>query len=103
VPLIVGLQIAALWLSGKYRKVWGQLSVHELVDLVRSSLLGVAASVIAVLYISRFEGYSRWVFAFDAALAPVFIVGARVAIGTLDQYLRLRRSRGRTALVYGAG
>ena len=103
VPLVVGIQIAALWLSGKYRQVWGTIGSHQIFGLVRASVSGVAASVIAVLYMSRFEGYSRWVFAYDAILAPAFIVSARVALSALDDYLRLRRSRGRTALVYGAG
>ena len=59
--------------------------------------------MIAVLYMSRFIGYSRSVFLFDALLAPVLIIGARVALSGVDQYLRVRRSRGRTALIYGAG
>ena len=103
VPLVVGLQLASLWVSGKYRQVWGSLGPYEILALSRGAVLGVAASVIAVLYIDRFEGYSRWVFAFDAILAPMLIVSARVALSGVDQYLRLRRSRGRTAIIYGAG
>jgi UDP-GlcNAc:undecaprenyl-phosphate GlcNAc-1-phosphate transferase len=103
VPIVVGIQLATLWLSGKYRQLWGRLGPFEMFSLFRSSALGVAASVIAVLYLDRFEGYSRWVFAFDAILAPVFILSARVGLSAVDEYLRLRRSRGRSALVYGAG
>jgi UDP-GlcNAc:undecaprenyl-phosphate/decaprenyl-phosphate GlcNAc-1-phosphate transferase len=103
VPIVVGIQVATLWLSGKYRQVWGRLGPFEMFSLFRSSMLGVAGSVIAVLYIDRFIGYSRWVFAFDAILAPMFIVSARVGLSAVDEYLRLRRSRGRLALVYGAG
>jgi UDP-GlcNAc:undecaprenyl-phosphate GlcNAc-1-phosphate transferase len=103
VPLVVGVQVGTLWLSGKYRRVWGSLGAHELFALARASAFGVAASVIAVLYLNRFEGYSRWMFAYDAILAPTFVVSARVALSALDDYLRVRRSRGRTALIYGAG
>lgn len=103
VPVVVGIQIATLWLSGKYRQVWGHLGARELFSLGWATVLGVAASVIAILYMYRFQGYSRWVFAFDAVLAPAFIVTARVAVSALDDYLRLRRTRGRAALVYGAG
>jgi UDP-GlcNAc:undecaprenyl-phosphate GlcNAc-1-phosphate transferase len=102
-PLVVGLQMAALGLTGKYRQVWGQLGTTEIVSLVKGSLLGVAGSVIAVLDLTRFEGTSRLVFAFDALLAPMLIVSARVALIRIDEYLRLRRSQGRTALIYGAG
>lgn len=103
VPVVVGIQLAALWLSGKYRQVLGQLGAREMFGLGRAAVVGVAASVIAMLYINRFEGYSRWVFVFDAVLAPAFIVTARVAMSALDDYLRLRRTRGRAALIYGAG
>jgi UDP-GlcNAc:undecaprenyl-phosphate/decaprenyl-phosphate GlcNAc-1-phosphate transferase len=103
VPLVVGLQLAALWATGTYRRVWATFGPSEVASLLRGSLVGVAASVIAVLYISRFIGYSRSVFVFDALLAPVFIIGARVALSGVDQYLRVRRGRGRTALIYGAG
>jgi FlaA1/EpsC-like NDP-sugar epimerase len=74
-----------------------------MLGLVRGSLMGVIASVVAVLYLTRFEGYSRLVFAFDALLAPVLLIAARVTFNGLDQYLRVRRTRGRTALIYGAG
>jgi UDP-GlcNAc:undecaprenyl-phosphate GlcNAc-1-phosphate transferase len=102
-PLVIGLQLCALWATGTYRRIWQTFGVSEIASLLRGSLLGVAASVIGVLYISRFIGYSRSVFIFDALLAPVFIIGARVALSGVDQYLQLRRSRGRTALIYGAG
>ena len=102
-PLVVGLQLCALWATGTYRRVWATFGVSEIVSLLRGSLLGVAASVIGVLYMSRFIGYSRSVFIFDALLAPVLIIGARVVLTGIDQYLQLRRSRGRTALIYGAG
>jgi UDP-GlcNAc:undecaprenyl-phosphate GlcNAc-1-phosphate transferase len=103
VPIVVGIQIATLWLSGKYRQVWGRIGARDLFALGRASVLGVAASVIAILYINRFQGYSRSVFAYDAVLAPAFIVTARVALSAVDEYLRFRRTRGRAALVYGAG
>ncbi|HEX5216145.1 MAG TPA: hypothetical protein VFV98_11830 [Vicinamibacterales bacterium] len=102
-PLVVGLQVAALWFTGKYRQVWAGLGLSEILGLLRGSLLGVAASVIAIVYTTGLQGHSRLVFAFDALLAPVLLVSARVALNTVDQYLRIRRTRGHSALIYGAG
>jgi UDP-GlcNAc:undecaprenyl-phosphate GlcNAc-1-phosphate transferase len=102
-PLVVGLQLLALWASGKYRRAWATLGQVEILALFKGVLLGVGASVIALLYISRFIGYSRWVFVFDAIFAPVLLIGARVLLGGIDQYVRVRRSKGRSALIYGAG
>jgi UDP-GlcNAc:undecaprenyl-phosphate GlcNAc-1-phosphate transferase len=103
-PIVIGLQLAPLWMSGKYRQVWRVLGPAELFNLARGLLLGVAASIIALLYLSRFEGYSRSVFLVDAVTAPTFVIGARVALGAIDHYLRLRRrSNSRAAVIIGAG
>jgi UDP-GlcNAc:undecaprenyl-phosphate GlcNAc-1-phosphate transferase len=102
-PLVVGLQLLTLWATGKYRQVWRNFGLSEVVTLCRGAVLGVGASVIALLYMSRFIGYSRWVFILDAVLAPALLVGARALLGGVDQYLRVRRTRGRLALIYGAG
>jgi UDP-GlcNAc:undecaprenyl-phosphate GlcNAc-1-phosphate transferase len=102
-PLVVGLQLLALWASGKYRRTSAGFGLAEIVNLFRGVMLGVGAAVIALLYISRFIGYSRWVFIFDAILAPVLIIGARVILNGVDEYVRARRSQGRSALIYGAG
>lgn len=102
-PLVVGLQLLALWVSGKYRQVWASFGPSEILSLFRGVVLGVAASVIALLYISRFIGYSRWVFVIDAVLAPMLLIGARVLLNGIDQYVRVRRTESRAALIYGAG
>ncbi len=57
-PLVVGLQLTALWASGKYRRVWATFGVPEILSLFRGATLGVAASVIALLYMSRSSGTS---------------------------------------------
>jgi UDP-GlcNAc:undecaprenyl-phosphate/decaprenyl-phosphate GlcNAc-1-phosphate transferase len=103
IPIVVASQVAAMWMTGKYRKAPARLGPVEIFGLAQRTVVGVGASVIAVLYLTRFQGYSRSVFVMDAVFAPILVVGARVAVSRLDAYLRLRRSRGRTALVYGAG
>jgi FlaA1/EpsC-like NDP-sugar epimerase len=102
-PIVVGMQLATLWLSGKYQQVWGTLGAGDTLRLIRAAVLGVGASVLAVLYVESFQGYSRGVFVLDAILAPMFIVSARVAVGAFDQYLRLRQTRAHKVIVYGAG
>jgi UDP-GlcNAc:undecaprenyl-phosphate GlcNAc-1-phosphate transferase len=102
-PIVACTQLMSLWLSGKYRQVWRSLGPSEMFNLLRGSLAGVGASVVAVLYLNPFEGFSREVFAFDALLASSFIMLARVGLGALDESLRRRRANRGMALVYGAG
>jgi FlaA1/EpsC-like NDP-sugar epimerase len=66
-------------------------------------MLGVGLSILAVLFLYRFEGFSRTVFGFDVLMLAMLLVGARVAISLADEYLRQHTSRGRKVLIYGAG
>jgi UDP-GlcNAc:undecaprenyl-phosphate GlcNAc-1-phosphate transferase len=102
-PIIIGCQIAGLSLSGKYRQVWRHFGAAELMYILRGILFGVAGSVILMVYLYRFEGFSRLVFLIDGVVLSFLLVGSRVAIGYVDDYLRRERSRGHRALIFGAG
>jgi UDP-GlcNAc:undecaprenyl-phosphate GlcNAc-1-phosphate transferase len=97
------VQLSAFALFGKYRQVWRVLGPTELWQLLKGVAAGSASAVVAVLYLYRFQGHSRSVFFFDAVLLAVFTVTARAGFGAVDDYLRKRQSRGRAALIYGAG
>jgi len=102
-PVVIVCQVGALWLSGKYRQVWRSVGAAEIVSIVRGIAFGVAASVIVLVYLYRFEGFSRIVFLIDAATLSFLLIGSRVAIASIDDHLRRERTRGRNVLIYGAG
>jgi UDP-GlcNAc:undecaprenyl-phosphate GlcNAc-1-phosphate transferase len=102
-PIVMVCQIAGLWAVGKYRRLEQALSAVEVLTILRGILLGVGLSILAVLFLYRFEGFSRTVFGFDVLMLAILLVGARVAISLADEYLRARTSRGRNVLIYGAG
>lgn len=102
-PIVLGCQLAALAAAGKYRQVWRTFGASELLGLLKGIALGGAGSVMLMLYLYRFEGFSRLVFAVDAALLSFLLIGSRVAITSMDEYLRKQRRRGRAVLIYGAG
>jgi UDP-GlcNAc:undecaprenyl-phosphate GlcNAc-1-phosphate transferase len=102
-PIVIGCQVGALWLSGKYRQVWRSVGAAEILSIVRGIAFGVAASVIVLVYLYRFEGFSRIVFLIDAAALSFLLIGSRVAIASIDDHLRRERTRGRNVLIYGAG
>ncbi len=102
-PVVLGLQLAGLALAGKYRQTWQSFGASELRSLLQGVALGVGATVIAVVYLYRFQGFSRAVFVLDAALLPVFLIGARALFSAADDYLRRTRAGGRMALIVGAG
>jgi UDP-GlcNAc:undecaprenyl-phosphate GlcNAc-1-phosphate transferase len=102
-PIVVVCQVAGLWASGKYRQVWRSFGAAELTTILKGVFLGVAASVVVVLYLYRFEGFSRMVFVVDSIILSALLVGARVAVNRLDEHLQRQRGRDRRVLVYGAG
>ncbi len=102
-PIVAGCQLGALWMVGKYRRVWRSFGSGELLTILRGIAFGVAGCVILVLYLYRFEGFSRAVFLLDAVGLSFLLVGSRVAIGGIDDCLRRERARGRRVAIYGAG
>jgi UDP-GlcNAc:undecaprenyl-phosphate GlcNAc-1-phosphate transferase len=102
-PVVTACQIGALWLGGKYRQVWGSFGSSELVSIARGIVMGVSGSVILLVFLYRFEGFSRAVFLIDGVVLLFLLVGSRVAITSIDDYLRSGRTRGRRVLIYGAG
>ena len=102
-PVVLGTQLAGLWWVGKYRRVSSAIGSAELVTSLNGVVVGVASSVLLLLYLYRFEGFSRWVFVTDGAVLTFLLVGSRVSITQIDEYLRRHRTRGRAALIYGAG
>jgi UDP-GlcNAc:undecaprenyl-phosphate/decaprenyl-phosphate GlcNAc-1-phosphate transferase len=103
VPLVVGSQIAGLYIAGKYRQVWRTLTAPELGTILKGLVYGVTASVMVILTLYRFEGFSRGVFVLDALIAFFLLAGSRAAASSVDVYLRRRRATGTPALIYGAG
>lgn len=102
-PLVIGVQVAGLYVAGKYRQVWRSVSAAELATLVRGLALGITASVLFVLIVFRFERFSRGVFVIDALIAWFLLVGTRAVTSGIDDFLRRARVRGARVVVYGAG
>lgn len=102
-PLVVILQLGGLWLAGKYRRQSRSSGLAEALTILRGAAIGSAASVVAVLFLTRFEGYSRQAFAVAAAFVVILLSSGHLAMRAVDEFLRRRRSAGPLAIVYGAG
>src|SRR6185436_19308869 len=100
---VLALQVLALTASGCYRGLWRYTIVPDLLRLVRAVTIGVGASVLYLVFTSRFEGFSRAVFVLDWSLLVLLLAGSRVGFRILGERLRPRSAAGRRALIYGAG
>ncbi len=102
-PVVLGCQLSALALMRVYQGVWRYTSLADLIRLSQAIVAGTAAAVIALVFLYRFQGYSRAVFVVDAVFLLVFLGGSRLSLRALAELIRPRSSRSRRALIYGAG
>lgn len=90
-PVVATIHLAALWMTGKYRRATSRGTRAAIVTILRGAALGSAGSVIAVLYLTRFEGYSRVAFAVAAVFVVVLLSGEHFVLHALDGFLRRRQ------------
>ena len=103
VPIVIGCQIAAFQIAGVYGGVWRYVSVGDIIPYARGIALAVISSIVMIVYVTRFDGFSRGVFLIDAMVLALLLVGSRASfrvIGELSRHYAKGRER---ALIYGAG
>ncbi len=103
-PLLILIKLGSFLVVGVYRGLWRYTSIGDLITITKGVILGSALSVLAVLLLYRFEGFSRTVFFLDGILLLLAVVGSRMAFRVIRQLLPLPVSGdGQKVLIYGAG
>jgi UDP-GlcNAc:undecaprenyl-phosphate GlcNAc-1-phosphate transferase len=104
VPILVCIKLAAFLWSGTYRGIWRYTSIGDLFVFAKGALAGSVASVLLILLMFRFEGFSRRVFLVDGVLLLVAITASRMAFRLFRQLIPGQKpGGGKRALIYGAG
>ncbi len=103
-PILVILKIFAFLAAGVYRGMWRYTSINDLFAFAKGVALGSVLSVLAILLLYRFDGFSRAVFIMDAVLLLVALTSSRMAFRLFRQMLPLPVNEdGRKILIFGAG
>lgn len=103
-PLLILIKLGAFLVVGVYRGLWRYTSIGDLITFTKGVVLGSGLSVLAILAVYRFQGFSRAVFVLDALLLLLAVVGSRMAFRVIRQLLPLPSgAEGRKVLIYGAG
>jgi UDP-GlcNAc:undecaprenyl-phosphate GlcNAc-1-phosphate transferase len=102
-PLVVGVQMVTLVGVGAYRGVWQYFGLMDAVTVVKGVVLGALTSVFLVVYLYRFENYSRGVFVIYAALLMLLLGGSRASFRLISEFAYRRRQAGQRLIIYGAG
>ena len=103
-PLLVLIKLAAFLAVGVYRGLWRYASIGDVITYLKGVAFGSILSVLAILLLYRFEGFSRTVLLLDGILLLLAVVGSRLAFRVIRQMLPLPAGvDGRRVLIYGAG
>ena len=103
-PVLVFVKMSVFLVMGVYRGLWRYTSMSDMVVFVKAVGVSSVASVLMVLFVFRFEGFSRTVFAIDAGLMFLLLAGSRLAFRLFRQMLPAGGTQnGRRVLIYGAG
>jgi UDP-GlcNAc:undecaprenyl-phosphate GlcNAc-1-phosphate transferase len=102
-PIVIVCQLAAFALWKTYQGIWRYTSLRDLISIVQASAAGTVAAVLVLLFVWRFEGYSRAVFVLDWLLLVGFVGASRLSFRTLAELLGRNRDDFERVLVYGAG
>lgn len=102
-PIVIASELVVFFIMGLYRGVWRHVSIADLTTYAKSVAGGTLVSIIAVVYVYRFEGYSRGVFAINAMALTLLIVGSRASFRVIGELAARYGGAGRRAIVYGAG
>ncbi|MBU1006934.1 MAG: hypothetical protein KKH08_05010 [Candidatus Omnitrophica bacterium] len=102
-PLVLIIKYLVFFKFGLYRGIWRYVGVPDLIDIFKAVLTGSIFSAATVLFIWRFQGFSRAVFVIDWLLLFILIAGARILERIYKEIFDQANLKGRNVLIYGAG
>ena len=102
-PIILVIKIACFLASGLYRREWHRPDLSDVVVVLKAVTFGATLSSIALLYLWRFEGYSRAVLLIDWMICLLAVGGSRMAERLFDEWIGSASAQGTPVLIVGAG
>ena len=102
-PVVLASQLLALFVVGGYRGTWRYFGIMDAVVFGKGVLLGTVAAELFILYVYRFESYSRSVFVIDAALLFLLLAATRASFRLVGEYVSRQSTLGQRCIIYGTG
>lgn len=102
-PVVVAAQMVAFFVVGVYRGTWRHFGMMDTVVVAKGVVAGVVGAELAILYVYRFNSYSRTVFIIYAVLLLLAVTLSRASFRLVGEYIARQRRTGRRVAVYGAG
>jgi UDP-GlcNAc:undecaprenyl-phosphate/decaprenyl-phosphate GlcNAc-1-phosphate transferase len=100
-PVVLAAQLIALFVVGGYRGTWRYFGMMDAVVFGKGVIAGTVAAELGVLYLYRFESYSRSVFVIDAIILLLLLSATRASFRLVGEFVLRRTNTGRRVLIYG--
>jgi len=102
-PIVVACQIFCFYVLGIYRGIWEATGLSDLIDYIKAITLGTVMSMLILLFIYRFESFSRAVFIIYWILILLLVSLSRLSFRLVDEGVKKGRQKGKQTVIYGAG
>lgn len=102
-PILIIIQLICNYIFGIYESVWRYASIRDLLQYLKASFAAAAASMLVLLYLYRFSGHSRSVYALYAIIYFILLSASRASFKVFHSILIGQTKRGKNAILFGAG
>ncbi|MBN1101841.1 MAG: hypothetical protein JXL84_00355, partial [Deltaproteobacteria bacterium] len=102
-PIMVACQIFCFYVLGVYRGIWESTGLSDLIDYIKGITGATILAMLILLFIYRFQSFSRAVFIIYWVLMLVLVSLSRLSFRLVDEGIKKSRQKGKPTLVYGAG
>ncbi len=102
-PILYACQIFSLYISGVYQRLWWGSRLGDVAVYVKGVTGGTVLTMLVLLFLYRFQSFSRAVFIIYWAIILIFISFSRFFFRLLDEWVSRGNRNGKPALIYGAG
>ncbi len=103
--IVLGSRGIIFLFSDIYRSLWAYASIHDLVEIIKTTLLSSLVSTVALLFYNRYDSLSRMVPILDTLILLSFLCVRSLSWRIFrDEFLKLNKSKpGKNTLLIGAG
>jgi UDP-GlcNAc:undecaprenyl-phosphate GlcNAc-1-phosphate transferase len=86
-PIVLGVKFICLWVCRVYKRSWWRGSIGDFHRVGQATLIGEVASVLLIIGLFRFQGFSRVVFILDGVFSWTLLVAIRKSFSLFRESL----------------
>lgn len=102
-PILIALQIISNFALGVYKGIWEKAGLRDLFSYAKSISLASMLCILLLVFLYRFESFSRAVFIIYWGIMLVVFSLSRLFFRVLDEKISKSKQKGTPTIIYGAG